>query len=117
MPDSRSAGPLAAGSDMQRAVVAEQDARRAIADAEAAAAAEVEAARAQARAILDAVPARIERLRQRGARAVERALVEINSEEAIALQALGATALPAELLEPTTAALVARLTGAPDAPS
>jgi hypothetical protein len=117
MPDLKSSAAPATGSDMQRAVVAEQDARRAIADAEAAAAAELEAARAQARAILDAVPARIERLRQRGARDVERALVEIGSEEAIAMQALGETALPAELLEPTTAALVARLTGAPEASS
>ena len=116
MPDSKSAGPPAAGSDMQRAVVAEQEARRAIAEGEAAAAARVEAARTQARAIVNAVPARIERLRQRGARAVERALVGINSEEAIALQGVGETALPPELLEPTTEALVARLTGAPEAP-
>ena len=101
-----------AGSDMQRAVSAEQDARRAIAAAETAAVAQVEAARAAARAILNAVPERIERLRGRGVRAAERALAAIQAEEGAALRALRETALPAELIEPTTAALVARLTGA-----
>ena len=111
MPDARIPASAASGSAMQRAVVAEQDARRAIADAQAAAAATVEEARAQARAILNAVPDRITKLRGRGARAVERALSGIKAEETAALQALGETAFPAELLEPTTAALVARLTG------
>jgi len=111
MPDSKLPATPAAGSAMQRAVVAEQDARKAIADAQAAAAAAVEAARAQARAILNAVPDRITRLRARGAHAVQRALAEIQAEEAAALRALGETAFPPELLGPTTDALVARLTG------
>ena len=101
----------ASGSAMQRAVVAEADARQAIATAEAAAAAAVEQARGQARAILDAVPGRIDRLRQRGANAVEHALAEIEAESKAAMAALGQTALPEELLEPATAALAARLTG------
>src|SRR5690349_20770829 len=113
MPDPPSP---AAGSDMQRAVVAEQDARRAIAAAASSAAAEVEAARAQARAMLNAVPARIERLRGRGARAVQRAVATIEAEEQDALRALGDTAFPAELLEPTTQALVERLTGTEEKP-
>lgn len=111
MPDSRIPATAASGSAMQRAVVAEQDARKAIADAQADAAAAVEAARAQARAILNAVPDRITKLRARGAHAVQRALAGIQEEEAAALRALGETAFPEELLEPTTAALVARLTG------
>lgn len=111
MPDSRMPASVASGSAMQRAVVAEQDARKAIADAQAAAATAVEAARAQARAILNAVPDRITKLRARGARAVQRALAEIGNEQTVALQALGETAFPAELLEPTTEALVLRLTG------
>lgn len=101
---------------MQRAVVAEQDARQAIADAQAAAARAVEVARAQARALLDAVPDRIARLRARGARTVQRALAEIQADEAAALRALGETAFPPELLAPTTAALVARLTGGDEEP-
>lgn len=101
----------AAGSAMQRAVVAEQDARRAIAQAGTESAAAVEAARAQARAILDAVPERLTRLRARGARAVEQALAGIKAEETAALEALGTTAFPAALREPTTQALAARLTG------
>ena len=117
MPEAKSAAPVPAGSDMQRAVVAEHDARRAIAAAESAAAVEVEAARAEARAILDKVPQRIERLRQRGARAVEKALQRIAAEEAEATRALGETAFPDALLEPVTAALAARLTtGEPGAP-
>ena len=110
MPEAKSAAVVPAGSDMQRAVVAEHDARRAIAAAQAEAAAAVDAARAQARALLDAVPGRIERLRQRGARTVEKALRRIADEEAAASRALGATAFPEELLEPVTAALAARLT-------
>lgn len=106
----------AAGSAMQRAVIAEQDARLAIAQAGTEAAAAVEAARAQARAILDAVPDRLTRLRARGARAVEQALAAISAEEAAALQALGVTAFPADLLDRTTEALVARLTGVEKAP-
>jgi len=96
---------------MQRAVVAEHDARQAIADARVAAATAAEAARADARAILDAVPGRIARLRARGARAVQRAVAEIAAEEDTAMRALRETAFPAPLLEPTTQALVARLTG------
>ena len=111
MAEPTSSPGTAAGSAMQRAVVAERDARHAIADAEVAAAAAVEAARAQARAILNAVPDRITRLRARGIRTVQRALAEIQAEEAAATAALGATAFPAELLEPTTDALVARLAG------
>lgn len=111
MPEPTSAASAAAGSAMQRAVVAEQDARRAIADAETAAAASVEAARAQARELLNAVPARIERLRLRGARVAGKNLRRIAAEEAAALQALGATAFPGELLEPVTGAVAAALTG------
>lgn len=116
MTDLTSSEVAAAGSDMQRAVVAEQDARRAIAAAESAAAGQLEAARAQARAILNAVPARIERLRERGARAVQRAVAQIRAEEQDALRSLGDTAFPAELLEPTTQALVERLTGTAETP-
>jgi hypothetical protein len=111
MPEPTSAASAAAGSAMQRAVVAEQDARRAIADAETAAAASVEAARAQAREILSAVPARIERLRARGARAAEKTRRGIAADEAAALRALDATAFPDELIEPVTGAVAARLTG------
>ena len=110
MADTSSPG-AAAGSAMQRAVVAERDARGAIAAAETAAAAAVEAARAQARAILTAVPDRITRLRARGARTVQRALIDIQAEEAAAMAALGTTAFPEELLGPTTDALVTRLSG------
>ena len=117
MPEAKSAAPAPAGSDMQRAVVAEQDARRAIAEAETRATAQVEAARAQARAILNAVPGRIERLRGRGTRAVQRAVAQIEAEEQGAMRSLGDTAFPAELMAPTTEALVARLTGAPETPS
>jgi len=112
--------PVAAamsGSDMQRAVSAEHDARRAIADAQTAAAAQLEAARAAARTLLSAVPGRIERLRARGARAADRALAAIKTEESAALAALRDTALPDDLIEPATAALVARLTGGPTGPS
>ena len=110
MPDSTLPGS-AAGTAMQRAVVAERDARRAIADAQAAAVVAVEAARAEARAILDTVPGRIERLRARGTHAVQRAVAQIEAGEAEAMRVLGDTAFPADLLEPTTRALVARLTG------
>lgn len=102
----------AAGSAMQRAVIAEQDARLAIAQAGTDAAAAVESARAQARAMLDAVPARIERLRLRGTHAVEQALKAIAADEAAALQALGQTAFPQELMQPVTDAVAARLSGA-----
>ena len=101
----------AGGSAMQRAVVAEQEARRAIAEAEGTARADVEAARAQARAILNAVPARIAKVRVRGANAVRGALAQIEAEEAQATAALRESALPEELLGPATQALVARLTG------
>jgi hypothetical protein len=111
MPEPTSVASAAAGSAMQRAVIAEQDARRAIAGAEAASAASLEAARAQARELLNAVPARIERLRARGARTAGKALQRIAAEEAAALQALGATAFPDELVEPVTDAVAAALTG------
>lgn len=101
----------ASGSAMQRAVVAEQDARRAIADAERAAQKDVEQARARARAILSAVPDRIARLRVRGANAVRKAIGAIEAEEAEALRALGDSAFPADLLEPATQALAEDLTG------
>jgi F0F1-type ATP synthase membrane subunit b/b' len=111
MPDSTVPGSAAAGSAMQRAVVAERDARQAIADEQAAAAAAIETARAEARAILDGVPGRIERLRARGARVTERAIAEIQVAEAAAMRALGDSALPAPLLAPATQSLAARLTG------
>ena len=117
MPEAKSAAVAPAGSDMQRAVVAEQDARRAIAAAEAVAADQVEKARAEARAILNAVPARIERLRGRGTRAVQRAVAQIEAAEQAETRALGDTAFPAEMLAPTTDALVARLTGAQETPT
>jgi len=110
MPEPKIPGD-AAGSAMQRAVVAEHDARQAIAAAQVSAAAELEAARAQARAIANAVPDRIARLRARGTRAVQRALAQLEADEAAALQALGQSAFPPGLVEPTTAALVARLSG------
>jgi hypothetical protein len=108
-PTSGSGAPP--GSAMQRAVAAEADARHAIGQAEAEAAAALAAARARARAILDAVPRRVARLRQRGANAVRKAIAAIQAEEAAALQSLGKTALPPELMEPATEALAARLTG------
>jgi hypothetical protein len=97
---------------MQRAVVAEQDAREAIAAAEMQAAIDIDRARTRARAILDAVPARIERLRQRGQRAVQRAVAGIAAQEAAALAALGETAFPPELIGPATAAVAEHLSGA-----
>ena len=72
---------MSAGSAMQQAVAAEQAARDAIAAAEKDAAAALEAARVQSRAILNAVPARIARLRERGDRAVGRALAQIAADE------------------------------------
>jgi hypothetical protein len=68
MPETRRPAD-AAGSAMLRAVVAEQDAREAIAAAEVQAAKDIDAARTRAREILNAVPSRIERLRLRGERA------------------------------------------------
>ena len=111
MPDATSSEGVAAGSAMQRAVVAERDAREAIAAAEMQAALDIDNARTRAREILNAVPARIERLRQRGARAVQRAVARIEAEEAAALAALGETAFPPEQVEPTTVAVAARLSG------
>jgi hypothetical protein len=96
---------------MLRAVVAERDAREAIAAAEVQAAIDIDRARTRARALLNAVPSHIERLRLRGARAAQRALAAIQAQEAAQLAALGATAFPEELLEPATAAVAARLTG------
>ena len=116
MADVTSSDGAVAGSAMLRAVVAERDAREAIAAAEMQAAVDIDQARTRARAILDAVPGRIERLRLRGARAVQRALAEIAAQEAAALAALGDAAFPDELIEPTTAAVAARLTGGTDAP-
>lgn len=116
MPDATLSEGAAAGSAMQRAVVAERDAREAIAAAEQQAALDIDQARTRARAILNGVPKRIERLRQRGARTVERAMAEIRAQEAAALAALGETVFPAELIEPTTAAVAARLGGDEQAP-
>lgn len=99
------------GSAMQQAVAAEQAARSAIADAEAQAAASVENARAKARAILNAVPGRIARLRERGMRTVQRALALIAAEEAAAAQKLRETAYAPEVLDRTVDQLVKRLTG------
>lgn len=112
MPDPSS--PMdgaAAGSAMQRAVAAEQDARRAIAEAETAAAAAVEAAHASARAILNAVPGRIMRLRERGARTVHKALATLAAEEAAASARLREADYAPGLLERTVARLAGRLTG------
>ena len=106
----------AAGSAMLRAVVAERDAREAIAAAEIQAAQDIDAARTRARVILNAVPSRIERLRLRGERMVERALAAIQAEEQAALAALEKTAFPEERLDPGTAALAARLTGGEEPP-
>jgi len=114
MPDAPVSERGAAGSAMQRAVVAERDAREAIAAAEMQAALDIDKARTHAREILNAVPGRIERLRLRGGRAVQRAIVEIQAQEAAALAALGDAAFPAELLEPTTTAVAERLTSAQD---
>jgi len=111
MPDAKVSDGAAAGSAMQRAVVAERDAREAIAAAEQQAALDIDQARTRARAILNEVPKRIERLRQRGARTVERAMAAIRAEEAAALAALGETAFPPELIAPTTATVAARLSG------
>ncbi len=99
------------GSAMLRAVVAEQDAREAIAAAEVQAALDIDRARTQARTLLNAVPSRIERLRLRGERAAQRAVAAIEAEERAALAALGQAAFPEELLAPATAAVAARLTG------
>jgi hypothetical protein len=96
---------------MLRAVVAEQDARDAIAAAEVQAALDIDRARTRARVLLNAVPSRIERLRLRAALAAQRALAAIEADEAAQLAALGATAFPEELLEPATAAVAARMTG------
>jgi F0F1-type ATP synthase membrane subunit b/b' len=116
MPERIANADAAAGSAMQRAVVAERDAREAIATAEQQAALDIDRARTRARAILDQVPARIERLRQRGARAVAHAVAQIQAEEAAALAALGAKAFPEDLLGPTTAAIAARLAGGEEPP-
>ena len=102
---------MAAGSAMQQAVAAEQAARNAIADAEAQAAAAVENARARARAILNAVPGRIARLRERGTRTVQRALAVIAAEEAAAALKLRETAYAPEVLDRTVDRLARRLTG------
>lgn len=101
----------ATGSAMLRAIVAEQDARDAIAAAEMQAAADIDAARTRARAMLNAVPSRIERLRLRGERSVQRALAEIRAEEQAAQAALGRTAFPEALLQPATEAVAAGLSG------
>ena len=114
MPDAHGPEGGAAGSAMQRAVVAERDAREAIVAAEMQAALDIDQARTRAREILNAVPGRIERLRLRGSRAVQRAIADIQAQEAAALAALGDAAFPAELLEPTTAAVAERLTSAAD---
>lgn len=111
MAEAQTPAMAGSGSAMLRAVVAEQDAREAIAAAEMQAALDIDRARNQARAILNAVPSRIERLRLRGERAAQRAVAAIQAEEQAALAALAATALPEELLGPATAAVAARLTG------
>jgi len=99
------------GSAMQQAVAAEQAARSVIADAEAQAATAVENARARARAIVNAVPGRTARLRERGLRTVQRALALIAAEEAAAALKLRETAYAPEVLDRTVEQLVKRLTG------
>lgn len=112
VPDSTQA----AGAAMRQAVGAEQDARRAIVEAEAQAVADIEAARAEARALLNAVPDRIARLRARGASAVEKALSAIRAEEAITAQRLNEAAPPPERDEAAVAEVAQWLTGAGAAP-
>ena len=114
MAESVSSQDAAAGGALQRAVRAEQDARRIIAEAEVEAAATVERARAAARARLNGVPDRIARLRERGEHAVRAALTGIQAEEATATSKLRETVLAPELLERSVAQLVGRLTGAGD---
>ena len=103
--------PNPVGSAMQQAVAAEQAARSAIAEAEAQAATAVESARAKARAILNAVPGRIARLRERGLRTVQRALAVISAEEAAAALKLREAAYAPEVLDRTVDQLAQRLTG------
>jgi len=108
---SEPTSPPNSGNAMQQAVAAEQAARRAIAESEAQAVATVERARAQARTILNAVPGRIGRLRERGLRTVQRALAAIEADETAATLKLRETAYAPELLERALDRLVRRLTG------
>jgi len=94
---------------MREAVAAEQAARRAISEAEAAAAASVAQAHARARVILNAVPGRIMRLRERGARTVQKALGRLAGEEAATLARLRGIEHAAELLERTVERVARRL--------
>ena len=112
MPEPESSVDVATGSAMQRAVGAEQDARRIIAEAATQAAAAIERARADARARLNAVPGRIARVRERSERAVQAALAGIQSDEVAATSKLHEAVLAPELLERSVAQLVGRLTGA-----
>lgn len=112
MPEPESPVDVVVGSAMQRAVSAEQDARRIIAEAEAEAAAMVERARADSRARLNAVPGRIARVRERSERAVQAALAGIQADEIAATAKLREAVLAPDLLERSVAQLVGRLTGA-----
>jgi F0F1-type ATP synthase membrane subunit b/b' len=104
----------AAGTAMQQAVAAEQQARRAIAAAAAQAQTLIEQARARARLLVDQAPARIARLRERRAHAVEQALSLIQAQEATAIRQLQAAAIPADVIEAAVQRLTRWLTSADD---